>query len=172
MRSKGVKAKVRVGSICAGILGAELALDMMGLTPELVWYSEIDGRSKRIIERTTSNAVDLGDVKKIQWESVEPVDVICAGYPCQPFSVAGLKKGIEDERHLWPWIAESLRILRPRLALFENVTGHVRLGLDTVLSDLASIGYDAEWGTLRAADIGACHRRNRVFIVATDSRIQ
>lgn len=160
---------MRVGSLCTGILGSELAIDLIGLEPELVWYSEIDKHALTVLNEQEPNVPNLGDIKKIDWTTVPPIDVLTAGYPCQPFSVAGNRKGTDDPRHLWPWIAEAVRILRPRIALFENVSGHLSKGFDTVLCDLASLGYDAEWGTLRASDVGACHQRNRLFIVATDT---
>ena len=155
-----------VGSLCTGILGAELALDLMGLEPDLRWYSEIDKDACKLLAQRHPDVPNLGDLKLIEWERCEPVDVLTAGYPCQPFSTAGNRKGTDDPRHLWPWIACALRVLRPRFALFENVAAHLGLGFDAVLSDLAALGFDAEWATLRASDVGACHGRNRVFLAA------
>ena len=160
---------MKVGSLCTGILGAELALTMMGLEPDLRWYSEIDPHACKVLARRVPDVPNLGDLKVIEWERVEPVDALVAGYPCQPFSHAGNRKGTDDPRHLWPWIACALRVLRPRYAFFENVAAHLGLGFDEVLSDLAAIGFDAEWTTLRASDVGACHQRDRLFIVATDT---
>ena len=157
-----------VGSLCTGIMGAELALSMMGLDPDLRWYSEIDPHACKVLAGKT-DAPNLGDLKVIEWERVEPVDILVAGYPCQPFSTAGNRKGTDDPRHLWPWIACALRVLRPRHALLENVAAHLGLGFDAVLADLAALGFDAEWTTLRASDVGACHQRDRLFIVATDA---
>lgn len=157
---------MKVGSLCTGIMGSEIALKLAGLEPELVWYSEYEKRPSELLA-TKTDAPNLGDLTKIDWTTVEPIDCLVAGYPCQPFSTAGLRKGTDDPRHLWPYIAEAVRILRPRIALFENVYGHLSKGFDTVLCDLASLGYDAEWSTVRASDIGACHRRDRLFITAT-----
>lgn len=75
-------------------------------------------------------------------------------------------KGEHDRRHLWPYVADALRHLRPRYALLENVPGHLSLGFGRVLGDLAEIGYDAEWDCIPAAAVGAPHRRDRVFVVA------
>ena len=163
---------MKVGSLCTGIMGAELAFSMMGLEPELVWYSEIDPHACQILNARAPGVPNLGDLKAVEWERVEPVDVLVAGYPCQPFSNAGLRKGVDDERHLWPWIYSAIRVVRPRHIFLENVSAHLHLGFDSVLRDLASLGFDAEWTTLRASDIGACHKRNRLFIVATDASCQ
>lgn len=149
-----------------GIGGAELAMEMMGLEPELLWYSEIDKDASKVLAHHWPGVPNLGDLKLIDWATCPPVEILTAGYPCQPFSLAGHRKGTDDPRHLWPWIADALRILRPRVALFENVAAHLSLGFDTVLSDLAEIGFDADWTTFRASDVGACHRRDRLFIVA------
>jgi site-specific DNA-cytosine methylase len=101
------------------------------------------------------------------------VDILMAGYPCQPFSNAGKRKGKEDPRHLWPWIREHIKAFLPTVCLFENVPGHVSLGLREVLTDLAELGYrvdnDAEEptvGIFSAEECGAPHRRERLFILA------
>ncbi|TMZ53399.1 DNA cytosine methyltransferase, partial [Klebsiella pneumoniae] len=92
-----------------------------------------------------------------------------AGYPCQPFSNAGKRKGTDDPRHIWPWIARAIGVLRPRFIVLENVAAHVRRGFDVVSEDLATLGYDTAWSVVRASDVGAPHRRERLFIVAADS---
>ena len=86
--------------------------------------------------------------------------------PCQPFSTAGKRKGTKDERHLWPYVRDAIRALRPRLVVLENVRGHLTLGFDAVLTDLAALGMSARWGVVRASDAGAPHGRARLFIVA------
>ncbi len=86
--------------------------------------------------------------------------------PCQPFSTAGKRKGTKDERHLWPYVRDAIRALRPRLVVLENVRGHLTLGFDVVLADLAALGMSARWGVVRASDAGAPHGRARLFIVA------
>jgi DNA (cytosine-5)-methyltransferase 1 len=106
-------------------------------------------------------------VKTINWQNLAgQVDILTAGYPCQPFSIAGPRKGIDDDRHIWPWIADAIRVLRPQLVVLENVRNHIVLGFDTVLGEIAEAGFDAEWDVVRAADIGAPHRRERLFVVA------
>ncbi|MDN4090928.1 DNA cytosine methyltransferase [Paenibacillus polymyxa] len=98
------------------------------------------------------------------------IDLISAGYPCQPFSNAGKRKGTEDDRHLWPEVARILREIRPRWFIGENVAGHISLGLDDVLAELESIGYTGQAFVIPSAAVGAPHRRDRVFVVAyTDS---
>jgi DNA (cytosine-5)-methyltransferase 1 len=94
------------------------------------------------------------------------VDILIAGYPCQPFSAAGKRAGKDDPRHLWPWIADGIRVLRPRTCFLENVEGHISLGLSTVVSDLEELGYKVSWGIFSASECGAPHQRKRVFILA------
>ncbi len=153
-----------IGSLCTGYGGLDLAVG--GTT---AWLSEIDPHASKICATRFPDAPNLGDLTAIDWADIEPVDVVTAGYPCQPFSMAGKRKGLNDERHIWPNIADAIRVLRPRYAFLENVPGHIGLGFDRVLADLAEIGFDARWGTLRASDVGAAHRRERLFIVATNT---
>jgi len=94
------------------------------------------------------------------------VDILTAGYPCQPFSAAGARQGSEDPRHLWPSIRRAIKSIRPAMCFFENVEGHISLGLSTVLSDLEEDGYRTTWGIFSAAEVGAPHQRKRVFILA------
>lgn len=93
------------------------------------------------------------------------VDILSAGYPCQPFSAAGKRKGKQDPRHLWPYIKTAIGIIQPGICFFENVEGHLSLGLDTVLSDLGELGYEVEAGLFSASEVGATHQRKRVFIL-------
>ena len=161
---------MRVGSLCTGILGAELAFSMMGLKPDLRWYSEIDKDACKLLAARVPGVPNLGDLKVVDWSAVEPIDALVAGFPCQPFSSAGKREGVEDERHLWPYIAAGpIRTLRPGFVFLENVAAFIPLGLGLVLGDLADLGYDARWTCLRASDVGACHGRNRFFLVATDT---
>ncbi|MCX5100244.1 DNA cytosine methyltransferase [Streptomyces sp. NBC_00439] len=155
----------RIGSVCSGYGGLDMAVEAVfgGAT---AWVADVDPGASRILAHHLPQVPNLGDITTVDWTGVEPVDIYCGGYPCQPFSTAGRRKGTEDARHIWPHIAHSLRVLRPRLAVFENVAGHLSLGFDTVLSDLAALGFDADWCTLRASDIGAAHQRNRLFLLA------
>ena len=132
---------------------------------ETVWVSEIDKYASQVIEQRFG-VVNHGDLKTINWAEVEPIDILTAGYPCQPFSHAGHRKGLDDERHIWPYIKKAISNLRPQFVILENVRGHLSLGFDQVLKDLAEIGYDAKWQLVRASDVGAPHQRARLFIVA------
>ncbi|MEV6313389.1 DNA cytosine methyltransferase [Streptomyces sp. NPDC051840] len=157
---------MRIGSVCSGYRGLDAAVEAVfgGTT---AWVSDIDPGANRILAHHWPDTPNLGDLTTVDWAAVEPVDIFCGGYPCQPFSNAGLRKGTDDERHIWPWIASALGVLRPRVAIFENVAGHLRLGFDTVLADLAALGFDAEWCVVRASEVGAPHPRRRLFILAT-----
>jgi len=153
------------GSLFSGIGGLDLGLERAGM--QCRWQSEIDPYASRVLKKHWPNTPNLGDINDIEWRTVEPVDLICGGYPCQPFSTAGKRNGTNDERHLWPKFADAIRVLRPRYALLENVTGHLSLGFGTVLADLAACGYDTEWDCIPAATVGAPHLRDRVFVIAT-----
>ena len=152
---------MKVGSFFTGYGGLDIAVG-----GELAWYAEIEPAACQVLAAHYPDVPNLGDITKIDWTSVPPVDILTGGYPCQPFSHAGNRKGKDDERHLWPFVCAAIDALRPRYAILENVAGHLTLGFADVLSDLASIGFDAEWSTFRASDVGAPHQRNRLFIVA------
>lgn len=157
---------MKLGSVCTGYGGYDLALrELFGA--ELVWWSDVDKGPIKIMTELHPNVPNIGDVKLVDWASLPPVDAISAGYPCQPFSLAGQRKGVDDPRHLWPWIARGIGILRPGFVFLENVPGHLRRGFDLVLSDLAALGYDAEWACVTAESVGAPHKRERLYVVAT-----
>jgi DNA (cytosine-5)-methyltransferase 1 len=158
---------MNIGSLCTGYGGLDLAVEEH-FNAKTIWCAEYDKQASKIIEQQFG-IPNYGDLTKIDWTTVPPVDIITAGYPCQPFSQAGKRNGTNDERHLFPYILEAVRHLRPRYAIFENVRGHLTLGFDSVLRDLASIGYDAEWSLVRASEAGAAHQRARLFIVAYPS---
>ena len=156
-----------VGSLFSGIGGLDLGLERAGM--EVIWQSEIDPYACKVLAKHWKDIPNHGDIKAINWGDLVRPDVICGGYPCQPFSNAGKRNGTNDPRHLWPWVREAISVLRPRYAILENVRGHVSLGLDVVLREMACIGYDAEWQIVSAASVGAPHRRDRVIIVAHPS---
>jgi DNA (cytosine-5)-methyltransferase 1 len=153
-----------VGSLFSGIGGLDLGLERAGMN--VIWQSEIDPYACRVLKKHWPEVPNHGDIKQINWGDVVRPDVVCGGYPCQPFSTAGKRKGENDPRHLWPWVREAISQLRPQYAILENVRGHLSLGGVTVIGELASIGYDAEWRIVSAASVGANHRRDRIIIVA------
>lgn len=155
---------MKVGSLCTGYGGLDLAVEAY-FNAEMVWCAENDKYASKVIE-ARFNKPNLNDIKTINWDEVEPVDILTAGYPCQPFSHAGQRKGTEDERHLWPYIIKAISKLRPKYVILENVRGHLSLGFKEVLGDLAQNGYDAKWRIVRASDVGAPHQRARLFIIA------
>ncbi|MEV4193374.1 DNA cytosine methyltransferase [Streptomyces toxytricini] len=157
---------LRIGSLCTGYGGLDMAVQSV-LGGSLAWVADNDPGASRILAHRFPRVPNLGDLTATRWDRVEPVDVVCGGYPCQPFSTAGHRKGTSDVRHIWPFVAGALRVLRPRIAIFENVANHLRLGFDTVLADLAGLGFDAEWCVVRASEVGAPHQRARLFILAT-----
>lgn len=155
---------MKVGSLCTGYGGLDLAVEAY-FNAEMVWCAENDKYASKVIE-ARFNKPNLGDIKQIDWASIEPIDILTAGYPCQPFSHAGHRKGENDERHIWPHILKGISILRPKYIILENVRGHLSLGFKEVLSDLTQNGYDAKWRIVRASDVGAPHQRARLFIIA------
>lgn len=157
-----------VGSLCSGYGGLEFGLAEV-LDIETVWHVEYDKAPSMILDAHWPDVPNYGDVKTTDWHSVEQVDIVTAGYPCQPFSIAGKQEGINDPRHLWPAIADAVGVLRPHYLLLENVRNHLRIGFDVVLADLARLGYDARWTVVRASDAGAPHQRARLFVLAQNT---
>jgi DNA (cytosine-5)-methyltransferase 1 len=155
---------MKIGSLCTGYGGLDMAVEEF-FDAETVWTSDIDKYASIVIDQRIKKP-NLGNIKAIDWQNIEPIDILTAGYPCQPFSHAGNRKGAEDERHIWPFIKEAIGNLRPRFVVLENVRGHLSLGFQEVLKDLAEVGYDARWQIVRAADIGAPHQRARLFVLA------
>jgi DNA (cytosine-5)-methyltransferase 1 len=161
--------RLKIGSLCTGYGGLDLAVEAY-FGAETIWCAEMDKYASQVIEQRF-NIPNHGNIKDIDWASLEPIDILTAGYPCQPFSHAGYRKGTDDERHIFPYILEAISILRPRWVILENVRGHLSLGLKEVLAGLTSIGYDAKWQVVRASDVGAPHQRARIFIIAYSNDI-
>lgn len=157
-----------VGSICSGYGGLDMAVRRV-FGARVAWNCDNDARARRILTHHHPDLPLYGDLTQLDWSDIEPPSILTAGYPCQPFSAAGKRLGTSDERHIWPHIAEAVRVLRPWVCIFENVAGHLSMGIGDVLGDLASLGYDTRWGCVRASDVGAPHHRKRVFIVAVDA---
>jgi DNA (cytosine-5)-methyltransferase 1 len=153
-------------SLCTGYGGLDLAVEAT-LDAHTVAVSDLDKGANKILAHRFPHAPNLGDLKLIDWAALRGrIQILTAGYPCQPFSHAGKREGIDDPRHIFPYIADGIRIVGPELVVLENVRGHLALGFDTVLGTLADIGYDARWVCVKASDVGAPHRRERLFIVA------
>lgn len=152
-----------IGSLCSGIGGLELGIER-ALGARTVWQAEIDPHASKVLAHHWPGVPNIGDVRDLT--AMTPVDILTAGYPCQPFSTAGRRKGTDDPRHLWPAVHAAIAHLGPSLVVLENVRGHLTLGFDRVLGDLADIGYDAEWRIVRASDVGCCHQRARLFVAA------
>ena len=144
-----------------------LGLERAGMEP--VWFVEIDLFCQTVLAKHWPNVPIFDDVHDVGAHNLEPVDLICGGFPCQPVSQAGQKKAQEDDRWLWPEFARIIRELRPHYILVENVPGLLARGMGDVLRDLAAIGYDAEWESIPASAVGAPHRRDRVFLLAHTS---
>lgn len=156
---------MRVGSLCSGYGGLDLAVhEVFGGQP--VWFADPDPAAGRILARHWPGVPNHGDITAVDWTRVEPVDVLTAGFPCQPWSAAGRQRGTDDPRHLWPAVATAVRVLRPGVVVLENVSGFAVRGAPAVLADLAGLGYDARWLRLPASHIGAPHRRERWFALA------
>lgn len=166
---------LRTISLCAGIGGIDIGLAEWCRT---VCYVERETFAASVlVARMEDASLDPAPVwdDLTTFEGAEfrgAVDLITGGYPCQPFSVAGNRRGADDERHLWPHVRDILRDTGAPLAFFENVPGHVSLGLSDVLGDLASLGFDAEWTCNTASEIGSSMEGERLFILASANGVR
>jgi DNA (cytosine-5)-methyltransferase 1 len=200
---QGETMTVTLGELFAGYGGLGMGIAAAIEQPvDLRWVSDADPIAKpgkhgpeTLLEHRYPDVPNLGDITRIDWSTVEPVDIMAGGFPCQDLSLAGRRQGLRPGTRsgLWAHFAEAIDRLRPRIVVAENVRGllsaeaHSDLepcpfclgdrpggsdlrALGAVLGDLADIGYDAQWCGLRAADVGAPHGRFRIFIVATDTR--
>jgi DNA (cytosine-5)-methyltransferase 1 len=184
---------MKSGSLFSGYGGLDMAVaEVFGAEP--AWFSEIEDAPSKILAHHWPDVPNLGDITKIDWDTVEPVDILSGGFPCQDVSAAGKRAGMHPDTRsgLWNHMAYAISKLRPRYVVAENVRGLLSaeahsdvepcpwcLGdgpgepalraLGAVLGDLADLGYDAQWCGLRAADVGAPHGRFRIFILAADA---
>lgn len=182
----------RIGALFAGYGGLDLAVeDVFGATT--AWLSEFDAAPSRILAHRFPDAPNHGDVTRIDWVAVEPVDILTGGSPCQDLSHAGKRAGMKagTRSGLWASMCDAIETIRPAFVVWENVRGALSAEADSavepcpfcvgdgrgvtlralgrVLGDLAELGYDACWTGLRAADVGAPHGRFRVFVLAWDA---
>lgn len=172
-----------LGGICVGYGGLEMAIEQL-LPVRHAWHVEFDEAASKVLKAHWPEVPNYGDVTKVDWARVEPVDVFGGGVPCQGWSLAGKQLGADDDRDLWPvrkfekdgisprrGALDAIRALRPRLVVIENVRGLLthRNGQDfaTILADLDDLGYTVSWTVIGACMVGACHHRHRVFIAAT-----
>lgn len=154
--------------------GVRLAFEHLGFDFRTIAYVEWEGyAASQLVSLMEAQCMDpapiwCGDLGRFDCAPFRGVvDCIVAGFPCQPHSVAGERRGLEDERWIWPEIARTVRDLRPRFVVLENVAGLITSGgLASCLGDLARLGFDAEWCLLSASDVGAAQERERLFVFA------
>ena len=181
---------MRIGSLFSGAGGLDMAVaEVFGGT--VAWHCEVDAAASKVLAYRYPGVPNLSDITAVDWTQVEPVDVLCGGFPCQDVSSAGKRAGLKDGTRsgLWSMFADAIDVLRPRFVVAENVRGllnaaahrpmepdpdalgdgesqPVLRAAGAVLGDLSDLGYDAQWCTVPASSVGAPHRRERVFILA------
>jgi DNA (cytosine-5)-methyltransferase 1 len=159
-------------SFCSGYGGIERGLDLAGLEHRVIAYVEIEAFAiANLVNKMEDGIIPPApiytDIKTFPSEIFRgKVSILTGGYPCQPFSAAGKRLGEDDPRHLWPHIRRHIESIRPARCFFENVEGHISLGLSSVISDLEEDGYRSAWGIFSAREVGAPHQRKRVYIMA------
>lgn len=181
---------MKIGSLFTGTGALDKAV--MANFPEarLAWHVEWDKAPQKVLAHHYPDVPTYGDISKVDWNEVEPIDILTGGFPCQDLSHAGARKGLKEGTRsgLWSQYHKAINTLRPKYIIIENVRGllsakasgdmeycktcmgdnpeNVMRALSVVLADLAESGYDAVWQDLRASDVGAPHQRQRIFIVA------
>ncbi|MAK56720.1 MAG: hypothetical protein CML17_12910 [Pusillimonas sp.] len=155
--------------LCSGIGGFALGFEWAGLSKP-VMFCDVEPWSRKVLVKHWPDVLIAKDVKELASDPARLVpdcDILTAGYPCQPFSVAGLQRGAQDDRHVWPEIFTIVQAKRPNWCVFENVPGHINLGLNQVLSDLEDkAGYAVQTFCVGAVALNAPHRRQRIFVIA------
>jgi DNA (cytosine-5)-methyltransferase 1 len=184
------RGKMKIGSLFSGYGGLDLAVSKL-TGAEVAWHCEWEDAPSKVLEANFPGVPNYRDVSTVDWDSVEPVDILTGGFPCQDLSLAGKRAGLQEGTRsgLWSEFYKAITILKPKMVIIENVRGllsakadsgmeygteimeqaqrgTVLRALGAVLGDLADIGYDAKWTGVRASDAGAPHQRFRVFIVA------
>lgn len=159
---------VNVLDLFSGIGGFSLGLERAGM--RTVAFSEINPYCSAVLAKQWPNVRNLGDIRAVGAEQIaplEPVDVICGGFPCQDVSHAGSRTGLAGARSgLWSEFRRLLDQIQPKYAIIENVSALRVRGLGTVLQDLGALGFDAEWHCIPASALGAPHERDRIWIIA------
>lgn len=157
---------LKVLDLFSGIGGFSLGLERAGF--ETVAFCEIEKYPRRVLKKHWPDVPIFEDVRTLDGKQFRgTVELICGGFPCQPFSFAGRRRGKEDNRHLWPEMLRLIREIKPAFIIGENVAGFIRMALDDVLLDLESEGYTCQTFIIPACAVGAVHRRDRVWIVAS-----
>ena len=159
---------MKVLDLFSGIGGFSLGLEWAGM--ETIAMCEKDKFCRQVLAKHWPDITIHEDIRKLDGrEYKNAIDVVCGGFPCQPFSVAGKQLGKEDDRHLWPEMFRLVQELRPTWVIGENVAGHINMGLDEVLADLENENYTARTFVIPACAVDAHHRRDRVWTVAHTS---
>lgn len=183
---------LKAGEMFAGYGGLALAISSV-FGAKTAWLCEVDKYASKVLEHRFPSVPNLGDVTAVDWGSVEPVDIIAGGSPCQDVSVAGGRAGMSEgtRSNLWVAMRDAISIIKPSFVVWENVRGALSAKADTnlescpgcvgdtgrarepflralgrVLGDLSELGYDAQWRVVSASEVGAAHRRERVFVLA------
>lgn len=157
-------AKRSVGSLFSGIGGFDLGLERAGFNID--WQVENNDYCRQVLQKHWPKVPCHYDIKDIDWRYIPRVDLVCGGFPCQPFSLAGKRRSKADNRYLWPEVVRCLDTLRPTWFIGENVPGIINMALDQVCIDLESLGYQVWPVCLPACAVDAPHIRQRVWIVA------
>lgn len=164
--------EIRGISLCAGVAGLDLGLHIAEPGYRTVCYAE---RNSFAAATLVARMADASLAAAPVWDDLRSFDgnpwrgrvhLVSAGYPCQPFTPSGLRKGEDDPRHLWPQVARIVSEIRPEWCFFENVPGHLSLGFQDVARDLQAMGYRVVARVVSAAEVGASHTRERLFILA------
>lgn len=164
-----------IGSMCTGYGGLDAGVIAALGNARLAWAADNDPAAAAVIAYRMPGVLNFGDIRQARWEDIQPVDVMCAGFPCQPVSAAGKQKGTADERWLWPHIADAISrmVARPRLLVLENVPRLLTIeggaAISQIIRTLAQLGYVGCYGIYSAAEAGAAHLRKRWFCVAADA---
>ena len=160
---------LRMLDLFAGIGGFSYAGEKLVGGYETVAFCEYDEHAQKVLRKHWPDTEIIKDIRGLANDADRfrgMVDIITGGYPCQPFSLAGVRRGDQDDRHLWPEMLRVIQAVRPRWVIGENVAGHITMGLDTALSDLESCGFSCRCYIIPAVAADAPHRRDRCWIVA------
>ena len=166
---------IKVGSLFAGIGGFEKGIeDAFGGMADTVWQVEQNSFCQKVLKKHWPNATIYDDVCTVGKHNLEPVHILCGGFPCQSISLAGKMEGLDnaEKSGLWWEMHRIISEIRPRIAILENVANVLSVGGPDVVGSLAQIGYDCEWTVIRASDFGAPHHRARWFCVAYPNSIR